>query len=214
MMDQPPANWRIDETIPSRVEDALAMVRRIIEFLKRQAWPQQDVFAVHMAFEETLMNAIKHGNANDQSKRVHVLVAVWDNRIYARITDEGSGFDPEAVADPCLQPNLDKTTGRGLILISNFVDELEYIEPGNCVEFQKYRSTGEGSRIAVADQQRETAWPLSRRIKRRISSTLIVASTRVIGNPVRATMASISVGCTSIACRTVDSCSFRFNSAG
>jgi serine/threonine-protein kinase RsbW len=143
MMEEPAANWQIDKAIPNRVSDAMLTVRKVVEYLRCNGWPPEDIFGVHMALEETLMNAIKHGNAGDDSKRVHVRVRVWDDRIQARITDEGDGFDPDSVPDPCLEPNLDKTSGRGLILINSFVDKLEYIEPGNSVEFQKSKTTAE-----------------------------------------------------------------------
>ena len=86
------------------------------------------------------MNAIKHGNAGDISKKVKVLLRIREDSFYARIQDEGQGFDPDTVPDPSKECNLEKTSGRGVALIKNFVDFVEYNAAGNMVEFTKTRA--------------------------------------------------------------------------
>ena len=93
-----------------------------------------------MALEEALMNAIKHGNAGDPSKIVKVKIHVRPDLLYAQIQDEGQGFDPDSIPDPCDDDNLEKTSGRGVALIKNFVDFVEYNAVGNMVEFTKMKS--------------------------------------------------------------------------
>ena len=93
-----------------------------------------------MAMEEAVMNAIKHGNKRDPSKSVRVVITLSGNQFHACVTDEGEGFNPDAVPDPTLDENLEKTSGRGLMLMSNFIDVVKYNELGNSVELTKRKS--------------------------------------------------------------------------
>ena len=87
--------------------------------------------AVHwvgVALRESVINAIKHGNRNDASKRVFVEFqsASGEDRaeLTIRVRDEGDGFDPDALADPLEPLNILKPSGRGIFLIRNFMDEV------------------------------------------------------------------------------------------
>ncbi len=131
------AIWKFDKTIRSHVDAASAIVRQTVSQLNELGWSDKDAFGVHMATEEALMNAVKHGNENDESKSVKVLLIISSDEFYARIEDEGSGFDPDNVPDPCDDCNLEKTSGRGVLLIKKFVDHVCYNEAGNVIEFRK-----------------------------------------------------------------------------
>jgi serine/threonine-protein kinase RsbW len=81
-----------------------------------------------MAVRESVINAIKHGNASDARKRVEVeFTPLHDETppgIAIRVRDEGPGFDPMALPDCCAPENLLKANGRGIFLIRTFMDEL------------------------------------------------------------------------------------------
>jgi serine/threonine-protein kinase RsbW len=83
---------------------------------------------VSVAIRESVINAIKHGNRNDSSKRVFVefQTAAPDNvpELAIRVRDQGEGFDPEVVANPLAPENLLKSSGRGIFLIRNFMDDM------------------------------------------------------------------------------------------
>jgi serine/threonine-protein kinase RsbW len=74
-----------------------------------------------------------YGNARDPSKRVKVEVAFKDSAITARITDEGTGFDPLSVPDPTCPANLPKANGRGIFLMRKLLDEVHFNDQGNSV---------------------------------------------------------------------------------
>jgi len=79
-----------------------------------------------MALREALANAIKHGNAQDTTKRVHLEMDVKDHTLKIRIRDEGTGFDPAKVADPLATENRLKTSGRGIFYMKTFMDEVRF----------------------------------------------------------------------------------------
>ena len=84
---------------------------------------------VNVAVRESVINAIKHGNAGDERKRVHVeftpiQTADLPEGIVIRVRDEGPGFDPSTLPDPLAPENLLKASGRGIFLIRSFMDEM------------------------------------------------------------------------------------------
>lgn len=82
---------------------------------------------VNVAIRECVINAIKHGNRHDVSKRVFVefeTVVTDVPEMLIRIRDQGQGFDPEDVADPLAPENLLKGSGRGIFLIRTFMDNV------------------------------------------------------------------------------------------
>jgi serine/threonine-protein kinase RsbW len=64
---------------------------------------------------------------------VRVEVSIDSARVEVCVVDQGSGFDPEAVPDPTMPENLEHPGGRGLFLIRQLMDEVEYNERGNAV---------------------------------------------------------------------------------
>lgn len=83
---------------------------------------------VGVAIRESVINAIKHGNRNDATKRVFVEFETTTADVPAlsiRVRDQGEGFDPETVADPLAPENLLKSSGRGIFLIRNFMDDVQ-----------------------------------------------------------------------------------------
>jgi serine/threonine-protein kinase RsbW len=83
---------------------------------------------------EALANAMMYGNARDPGKRVTLEAWCSEDSVRIRITDEGRGFDPRSLPDPTLPGNRDSARGRGVFLIKELMDEVEFNERGNSVE--------------------------------------------------------------------------------
>ncbi len=82
---------------------------------------------------EALTNAMLYGNAHDPSKHVRVEVTLENGRLEARITDQGRGFDPSTIPDPTEPDNILKSSGRGVFLMRQMLDEVSYNDQGNQV---------------------------------------------------------------------------------
>jgi serine/threonine-protein kinase RsbW len=83
---------------------------------------------VSVSIRESVINAIKHGNRNDATKRVFVdfeiITTTSVPELAISVRDQGEGFEPEEVADPLAPENLLKSSGRGIFLIRNFMDDV------------------------------------------------------------------------------------------
>lgn len=133
-------DWTYDQHVPSEPDVCGQIIKILLDQLEASDWTRKDVFGIHMSMEEAILNAIRHGNQCSADKKVHVLIEISADRFYAKITDEGGGFDPSKVPDPTLEENLGRTSGRGVVLMKNFVDEIAYNEKGNSVELKKAKT--------------------------------------------------------------------------
>ena len=86
---------------------------------------EDDRQKIEMAVHESLINAIYHGNKNDETKYVYLRFEIHGDRLVVHIRDQGEGFDPDNVADPLATENLLKVSGRGIFLIRAFMDEFK-----------------------------------------------------------------------------------------
>ena len=129
-----------ERVIASDLAEARRVQDEIEEALQAARYDDRDIFAVKLALEEALVNAIKHGNQMDPDKRVHVAYAVTPDRFDITITDEGPGFNPDDVPDPTLPENLERCCGRGLLLIRKFMTDVAYQGRGNVVTMCKLRN--------------------------------------------------------------------------
>ncbi len=132
--------WRFDKRIDSEPDNCAKIIETLLVQLESFGWSNRDSFGIHMAMEEAILNAIRHGNQCDPEKQVHVKIEICHERFYSQVTDQGAGFRLCDVPDPTLEENLDNTCGRGVMLIKNFVDQVQYNEAGNSVELVKTRS--------------------------------------------------------------------------
>jgi len=126
-------------TITSDLSEARRVQEQIEEALQAAGYTEHETFAIKLALEEALVNAIKHGNQMDPDKRVYVVFNVTPERFDIRITDEGGGFNPEDVPDPTAIENLERPCGRGLLLMRGFMTDVQYHGRGNVVTMVKVR---------------------------------------------------------------------------
>lgn len=93
---------------------------------------------------EALTNAMMYGNRRDPGKRVTLEAWCGPDEVRIKITDEGRGFDPEAVPDPTLPDNRTRPCGRGVFLIRQLMDRVEYNDRGNSIEMFLFRNAEPG----------------------------------------------------------------------
>lgn len=87
---------------------------------------------------EAVNNAIIHGNQKDADKDVVIKLKKDEKTLTIYVSDQGEGFDPDNVPDPTLEENLEKLGGRGVFLIQQLSDLVNYSNNGRTVEMQFY----------------------------------------------------------------------------
>ncbi len=111
----------------------------MLEALEALDWIDPDIFGIRLAFEEAVVNAIKHGNGHDEQKWVRVVCKLSNDRIRIEITDEGPGFELDGVPDPTDEQRLEVPNGRGIMLMRAFMCRVQYNDAGNHVVMEKQR---------------------------------------------------------------------------
>ena len=108
--------------------------------LEQYGYDDVAAFAVKLALEESLNNAIKHGNGLDAGKTVEINYEIDPRCVRITVVDQGGGFDPAGVPDPTADENLEKPCGRGIMLMRAYMDEVCYSSCGNQVRMVKCKS--------------------------------------------------------------------------
>jgi serine/threonine-protein kinase RsbW len=142
-MNVPAPSLSLEITIASDMAEARRVQAEIERALLQVQFHEHDIFAIKLALEEALVNAIKHGNQMDPAKQVRVAYHVRADRFEVRITDEGQGFDPDDVPDPTAPENLERPCGRGLLLMRHYMTEVAYHDCGRAVHMAKVRRNGQ-----------------------------------------------------------------------
>jgi serine/threonine-protein kinase RsbW len=124
-------------TIPSELVASRDVQKAILDEVARFHYDEGAVFAIKLALEEGMTNAIKHGNKYDPGKHVHVEYSITAQQVEIIIEDEGPGFDPVEVPDPTHEENLEKCSGRGILLIGAYMTKAEYSTGGRRLRMVK-----------------------------------------------------------------------------
>jgi serine/threonine-protein kinase RsbW len=106
---------------------------RMAAWMEAEGYAHSDCMGMRLALEEAVVNALRHGHRFDPAKQVRVRFRVdaWETLV--EVEDEGPGFDPNAVPDPAAAENLDRPSGRGLLLMRHFTSWLRFHGRGNRV---------------------------------------------------------------------------------
>jgi anti-sigma regulatory factor (Ser/Thr protein kinase) len=132
------------------------------ELSRRDSCDESSRMQIELALSEALANALYHGNLEMSShlrecddakfyglaerrrrqspycnRRIHVKLSITNDRAEIAIRDEGRGFDPTAVPDPCESTNIDRVSGRGILLMRGLMDRVMFNQRGNEVRMVK-----------------------------------------------------------------------------
>jgi serine/threonine-protein kinase RsbW len=128
----------VKATIPSDFAAGFVVQQQILDAAARHGFKEQCLFAIKIAVEEALVNAIKHGNKHDASKQVRIEAAIRPGQAEIVIEDQGSGFDRSSVPDPLAEENLEKPSGRGILLIESYMTQVSWDMGGRRVKMIKH----------------------------------------------------------------------------
>ncbi|MEY5000333.1 MAG: hypothetical protein RLZZ211_369 [Bacteroidota bacterium] len=113
---------------------SLIDVEKLVGSVCEEFGVQEDAFGnVLIAVSEAVNNAIQHGNKDIPNAKVEMKVANQDNLFCIQVKDQGNGFAYQDLPDPTAPENLLKDSGRGVFLMKNLADEVEFVNTGSTV---------------------------------------------------------------------------------
>lgn len=117
--------------IANDLEAVRALVREILAQLAEFGYDENAHFALRLAMDEALSNAYDHGNRGRPERRIFVSYELCRERVKVSVRDEGEGFDHRRLEDPRGEAALNRTRGRGIFLIRQFMSEVRFNQAGN-----------------------------------------------------------------------------------
>lgn len=112
--------------LPSRIESVDEAALKADDFAKKSGLGDDFISSIDLAVRESVANAVKHGNKFDESKSVEVRLTKNAAGFEMSVRDFGTGFDPDQIPDPTDPENLLKASGRGILFMRAFMDEVEW----------------------------------------------------------------------------------------
>ena len=127
----PYVHEKIDFELPSDLSLMNGVLQYLTERVSKLGLIKPERSNLFVALDEAFVNAVKHGNRNDPTKLVRITAELSPKEARFTIEDEGAGFNVADIPDPRDPENLFRSSGRGVLLIYNIMDEVEYNDRGN-----------------------------------------------------------------------------------
>jgi len=127
-----------ERRLPNRLENVNAFIKEALVQFSRLSLPESDIFHLKLVLEEALTNAMRHGNRLDPDLFVDVSVELQGEKLIMKVKDEGRGFDFSKVPDPTHRDNKEKPNGRGVFLIKQLMNEVEFFDGGSGIKMTKF----------------------------------------------------------------------------
>ena len=122
---------KVDETLPGDVNAIAPFIEKVMAIVKEMGCAAGREYEIELALNEALTNAIKYGSCHDPSKPVQCCVACdYTRGMLIIVRDQGPGFDPASIPDPVIGQNVYSSSGRGIYLINQLVDEVRFEKGG------------------------------------------------------------------------------------
>ncbi|HWN07956.1 MAG TPA: ATP-binding protein [Pyrinomonadaceae bacterium] len=142
---------KIEFELPSDLTLMNGVLQYLLERVAKLGLISREGSNLFVALDEAFVNAVKHGNKDDPKKLVRVGAELTPTEASFTIEDEGEGFDVQTIPDPRDPANLFKSSGRGVLLIYNIMDEVEYNAQGNRVKMVKRPAPSVETQLVESD---------------------------------------------------------------
>src|ERR1044072_6042175 len=119
------ATESVERFLESKLESVDEAEELVVQIAEKAGFDEDDLHKIAMSVRETMVNAVVHGNRYNVHKKVHVTVLNPPGRLEIKIADQGEGFDLAEIPDPLEEENLLRNTGRDIVLMKAFMDEVQ-----------------------------------------------------------------------------------------
>ena len=122
--------------LPSKTENLILVERMVDDVCDLFNIGEEKYGNIIVSVTEAVNNAIIHGNKNNPEKKVDIAFKSSQTNISFMVHDEGNGFDYEHLPDPTAPENIERDSGRGVFLMRNLADKVEFEDKGTTVVLQ------------------------------------------------------------------------------
>ncbi len=117
---------------PQRIEvvletliDSIALAEEMGTRMAAAAgFDEDDQYKIGLSVHEGVMNAFQYGNEQRRERKIHVIFELHEEKLVIHVVDQGKGFRIEEVPDPRHDDNVLEDSGRGVLLMKAFMDEV------------------------------------------------------------------------------------------
>jgi anti-sigma regulatory factor (Ser/Thr protein kinase) len=132
---------KFEMVIPADPRRIPTVTDGVLHILREGGWSETEIMKVELALTEALANGIRHGCQNDPSRQLQCCVTADDSgELMIVVRDPGTGFDPAAVPHPLEGENVFKSSGRGIFLINELMDDVAFEAGGREIKMRKHRA--------------------------------------------------------------------------
>lgn len=125
--------------ISNQLDEIYDLETKILNEIGGRDFDENSLFAIRLALDEALINAYRHGNREGDDRRIKVRLEFPGEQVAIEVEDEGDGFDWRVLPDPRSGEQIDRTHGRGIFLIRQFMETTEFNEKGNRIRFTHHK---------------------------------------------------------------------------
>ncbi len=128
---------RLSLTLKAEFKEVPSVVERVMDIVRSMQCSEGKEAEIQVSLSEALINAIDHGCGQDPEKEIQLCVACDEARgMLLVVRDPGEGFDPESIPNPSVGLNLYQEHGRGIYLINQLMDEVQYSDGGTTIRMR------------------------------------------------------------------------------
>lgn len=140
---------KITESLPSRLEIIPDFISSTIEKIYFLPLDEDVIFSVKLCLHEAVINAVKHGNKLNSDLTVEIDINIDENWLTIEVTDQGEGFNFKRLPDPTKPENVLKLEGRGIFLINNLMNKVQFSNGGRTIKMMKKVKKGRRGRMDI-----------------------------------------------------------------
>lgn len=133
---------RIEVILETLIESIALAEEMGVRMAAAAGFGEDDQYKVGLAVHEGVMNAFQYGNEERRERKIHLTFVLHEEKLVIHVVDQGAGFRLEDVPDPRHDDNVLSDSGRGVLLMRAFMDEVDVVasaEGGAEVVMAKHR---------------------------------------------------------------------------
>jgi serine/threonine-protein kinase RsbW len=116
---------RIEVVLETLIESIALAEDMAVRVAAAVGFGEDDQYKIGLAVHEGVMNAFQYGNQQRRERKIHVIFELLEEKLVVHVVDQGAGFRIEDVPDPRDDENVLGDSGRGVLLMKAFMDEVE-----------------------------------------------------------------------------------------